>query len=75
MFSSPEPLGSQGKLIVHPSPFSIDVVVHNVQTSPLKPLDQSKPNFVFMWNILRKGGTKVCINGPGHMTKMTSMYI
>ena len=43
------------------------------QTSPLKPLGQSKPNFYVEppW----EGGTKVCINGPGHMTKMAATPI
>ena len=54
IFSSPEPLGAPEELIAciptH-SPSSV-VVVHNVQTSSLKPLGQSKPNF--MWSILRK---------------------
>ena len=30
----------------------IHVYFHNIETSPLKPLGQSKPNF--MWSILRK---------------------
>ena len=43
-------------------------------SSPLEPLGQSKPNF--MWNILRKGvGVKVYISGPGHITKMVAMAI
>ena len=51
----------------------IQVYFHNIETSsPLKPLGQSKPNF--MWNILRKR-EKVYINGPGHMTKMVAMAI
>ena len=48
-------------------------VVHNVQTYPLKPLGQLKPNF--MWSRLGKGGTKQYINGPGHMTKMATTPI
>ena len=42
-------------------------------SSPLKPLGQSKPNFYVEspW----EGGTKVYINGPGHITKMTAMPI
>ena len=59
IFSSPEPLGSQGELIVYPSsrrpsvrrrrPSS--VVVHNAQrSSSPKPLGRSKPNF--MWSLL-----------------------
>ena len=31
----------------------IHVYDHNIQTSSLKPLGQSKPNF--MWSIVRKG--------------------
>ena len=54
--SSPEPLGSQGELIVYassrrPSYVVRPSVVHNAQTSsPQKPLGQSKPNF--MWSLL-----------------------
>ena len=52
----------------------IHVYDHNVQTSsPLKPLGQSKPNF--MWRIIKKGAMNVCINGQGHMTKMAAMAI
>ena len=80
--SSPEPLGSQGELIVYPcsgirpssSVVHLSVVRPQFQTSsPLKPLGQSKPNFYVEppW----EGGTKVCINGPGHMTKMATMPI
>ena len=48
--------------------------IHLFQTSsPLKPFGQSKPNF--MWSLLGKGGSKVCINGPGHMTKMAATTI
>ena len=43
------------------------------RSSPLKLLDRSKPNI--MWSILRRGGTKLYINGPGHMTKMAAMPI
>ena len=46
---------------------------HFQTSSPLKPLGQSKPNF--MWSLLGKGGTKVYINGSGHMTKMAAMPI
>ena len=38
------------------------------KSSPPKPFDQSKQNF--MWSIFRK-----YINGPGHMTKMNAMPI
>ena len=43
---------------------------HHFQRSSLKPLGQSKPNF--MWSLLGKGERK---NGPGHMTKMAAMPI
>ena len=61
LFSSPEPLGSQGELIVYQwsgvrRP-SVVVVVHNAQTSSSrKPLGRSKPNF--MWSLLGKGERK-----------------
>ena len=52
----------------------IHVYVHHFQRpSSLKPLAQSKPNF--MWSLLGKGGKKVYINGPGHVTKMAAMSI
>ena len=50
------------------------VVLHTFQrSSPLKPLVQSMPNF--MWSILRMGGLKFYINGLGHMIKMAAMSI
>ena len=63
-FSSPEPLGSQGELLVYPLSRRPSVVrrcpsssVHHFQrSSPLKPLGQSKPNF--MWSLLGKGERK-----------------
>ena len=56
--SSPEPLGSQGELIVYPcSGVRPSSVRPQFQTSsPLKPLGQSKPNF--MWSLLGKGERK-----------------
>ena len=45
------------ELIVYPCSVVVVVVVQTFQTSsPLKPLGQSKPNF--MWSILRKGERK-----------------
>ena len=41
-------------------------------SSPLKPLGQSKPNF--MWSLPGKGA-KFYINGPGHITKMAARPI
>ena len=64
------------KIFKHPSSVVVVVVVvvHTFQSSSsLKPLDQSSSSF--MWSILRKGGTKVCINGPGHLTKMAARAI
>ena len=60
-FSSPEPLDSQGELIVYPSSrrpsASVGPSVHHFQrSSPLKQLGQSKPNF--MWSLLKKGERK-----------------
>ena len=56
IFSSPEPLGSQGELIVYPSSRRPSVVHHFQISSSLKPLGQSKPNF--MWSLLGKGERK-----------------
>ena len=61
IFSSPEPLGSQGELKVYPCsgvrPSSSVGVRSQFQTySPLKPLSQSKPNF--MCGLLGKGERK-----------------
>ena len=81
LFSSPEPSGSQGELIVYPysgvrcrcrcrrrrrrqqclNIFSSETAL------PIK----AKFYVELPW----EGGTKVCINGPGHMTKMTAMPI
>ena len=75
IISSPEPLGSQGELIVYPSsrrpsssvrpPFS---KIFSSETAwPIKAKFYVEPP--------REGETKVCINGPGHMTKMAAMPI
>ena len=59
-----------GELIVYPC--SVVCRRRRQTSSPLKPLGQSKPNFIEPpW----EGGTKVCINGPGHTTKMAAMPI
>ena len=74
MFSSPEPLGSQGELIEYPSsrrpsvsrpPFS--KIFSSKTTWPIKAKFYVEPPW--------EGGTKVYINGPGHMTKMAAMPI
>ena len=55
-------------IVVRPSPFN-----NFVQTSStLKPLSQSKPNF--MWRLFDRG-TKSYINDLGHMTKMAATPI
>ena len=46
---------------------------HYFQTSSPKPLGQSKPNFI--WSLLGKGGKKVYMDGPGHMTKIAATPI
>ena len=74
-FSSPEPLGSQGDLIVYPSSRRPSVR----RRPPISKIFSSET----AWQIEAKfyveppweGGTKVNINGPGHMTKMAAMPI
>ena len=79
IFSSPEPSGSQGELIVYPHSgvrrrrcrcrcrqqclniFSSETAL------PIKAKFYVEPPW--------EGGTKVYINGPGHMTKMAAMPI
>ena len=72
IISSPEPLGSQGELIVYPSSRRPSVVpfskIFSSETAwPIKAKFYMAPPW--------EGGTKVYINGPGHMTKMTAMPI
>ena len=78
LFSSPEPLGSQGELIVYPcSGVRPSYVVRrpstisNVFSSETAWLIKAKFYVEPPW----EGGTKVCINGPGHMTKIAAMPI
>ena len=56
-----------------PASSSSSVRPHFQTSSPLKPLGQSNPFFFVEppW----EGGTKVYINGPGHMTKMATTPI
>ena len=52
---------------------NIHVYCHNIQTStPLKPLGQSKPNFM---SSIHTMGESMYINNLGHMTKMAAMPI
>ena len=55
---------------VRPSSVSPSVV-HNAQRSSPKPLDRSKPNF--MWSLLGYG--EFCSRHLGHMTKMAATPI
>ena len=81
IFSSPEPLGSQRELIVYPSsrrpsvrcPSALastifkDLLLSSETAWPIKAKFYVEPPW--------EGGTKVYINGPGHMTKMAAMPI
>ena len=76
VFSSPEPSGSQGELIVYP--YS-GVRCHrrcrrqqclNIFSETALPI-KAKFYVEPPW----EGGTKVYINGSGHMTKMAAMPI
>ena len=74
-FSSPEPLGSQGELIVYPLSRRPSVVyrpsvVHHFQRSTTWPI-RAKFYVEHLW----EGGTKVYINSLVHMTKMAAMPI
>ena len=79
VFSSPEPLGSQGELIVYPW----SVVRPSVRRRRRRPQCSNIFFSETAWPIKAKfyveppweGGTKVYINGPGHMTKMAAMPI
>ena len=77
-FSSPEPLGSQGELIVYPCSGvrcrcrcrrrQQCLNIFSSETAwPIKAKLYVEPPW--------EGGTKVYINGPGHMTKVTAMPI
>ena len=75
-FSSPEPSGSQGELIVYPCSgvrrrcrFRQQCLnIFSSETAwPIKAKLYVEPPW--------EGGTKVYINGSGHMTKMASMPI
>ena len=85
LFSSPEPSGSQGELIVYPC----SVVRPSVRRPSVRRPSVRRPQFskIFFsetaWPIKAKfymkhlweGGTNVYINNPGHMTKMAAMPI
>ena len=75
IISSPEPLGSQGELKGYPwilrTSFGRPSTISNIFSSetawPIKAKFYVEPPW--------EGGTKVCINSPGHMTKMAAMPI
>ena len=74
LISSPEPLGSQGELIVYLSSRRPSVVcppfskIFSSETAwPIKAKFHVEPPW--------EGGTKVYINGPGHMTKVATTPI
>ena len=75
-FSSPEPSGSQGELIVYPYPGvgcrrrrrqQCLNIFFSETALPIKAKFYVEPPW--------EGGTKVHINGPGHMTKMATIPI
>ena len=76
VFSSPEPLGSQGKLIVYPLSRRPSVFVCHPPFSKIFSSETGYPiKAKFHVEPPWEGGTKVCINRPGHMTKMAATPI
>ena len=76
--SSPEPLGSQGELIVYPSSRRPSVVCPSVRPPFSKVFFSETARSIeakFYVEPPWEGGTKIYINGPGHMTKMAAMPI
>ena len=74
LFSSPEPSGSQGELIVYPC--SIRPSVRRPPFSKIFFSETAWPiKAKFYMKHLWEGGTNVYINNPGHMTKMAAMPI
>ena len=52
--------------VVHRLPHSLNIFASEI-TGPIKAK--------FLMELLWDGGTKVCSNGPGHITKMAAMPI
>ena len=78
IFSSPEPLGSQGELIVYPSSRRPSVVRRRRPSASVRqPFSKISPETAWpiKANSMWEGGTKVCINSPGHMTKIAATPI
>ena len=75
IFSSPEPSGSQGELIVYPCSV-VRPSVRRPQFSKIFFSETAWPiKAKFYMKHLWEGGTNVYINNPGHMTKMAAMPI
>ena len=73
-FSSPEPLGSKGELIVYP--YSGARCRRRQQCLNIFSSETTLPiKAKFYVESPWEGGTKVYINGPGHVTKMAAMPI
>ena len=77
IFSSPEPSGSQGELIVYPcSGVCCRCRRHRQQCLNIFSSETALPIKARLYvEPPWEGGTKVYINGPGHMTKMAAMPI
>ena len=80
IFSSPEPSGSKGELIVYPcSVVRPSVRRPSVRRPPFSKIFSSETAWPikakFYMKHLWEGGTNVYINNPGHMTKMAAMSI
>ena len=76
LFSSPEPSGSQGELIVYPYSGVRCRHRHRQQCLNIFSSETALPvKAKFYVEPPWEGGTKVYINGPGHMTKMAAMPI
>ena len=71
-FSSPEPLGARGELIIYQSSRRPSVI-HHFKGLLLRTAGPIKAKFhvEHPW----AGGTKVYINRPGHMNEMAAMLI
>ena len=74
LVSSPEPLGSQGEVIVYPSSRRPSVVRPFVRP-PFSKIFSSETAWPIKVEPPWEGGTKVYINGPGHITKMAATPI
>ena len=68
VFSSPEPLGSQGEFIV-----SIPMLCR--RCSHFSIIFFSETAWPIKFKFPEEGGIKVCINGQGHMIKMAARAI